>query len=278
MHWADSATCDLVRFIGRRRSNLPLLWILSFRDDEISMNHPLRRVIADLPRTDTIHMPLAPLSATAIQSMVQEAGLIDELPATRLHQLTAGNPFFVSEFLAAKSNDGKPPAPLALTAESNLPLTVRDAVLGRAQNLSASARALLDLACLEPNCIEIDILARLHEVPITGLLNECVQAGVLRLSDDSSTIEFRHEIARRAIESTLSMPFRAMLHQLHAELIGEDQPTDLARTVYHAKRADVGEMVLQWAPKAAEQAARLGAHQQAADHYKSCLAFIDLVG
>jgi DNA-binding CsgD family transcriptional regulator len=278
MHWADSATCDLVRFIGRRMSNLPLLWVLSFRDDEISLNHPLRRVIADLPNTDTIRMPLAPLTPIAIQAMVQEAGLLNELPVTHLHRLTAGNPFFISEFLASKSNNGKPSAQLAAEAESNLPLTVRDAVLGRAQRLSEAARALLDLACLEPNRIEVDFLTRLHEGPIAGLLGECIQAGVLRLSDDSSTIEFRHEIARRAIESTLSMPFRAALHKRYAELIDDDRPTDLARKVYHAKRAGLGAVVLHWAPKAAEQAARLGAHQQAADHYKSCLAFTDLVG
>jgi DNA-binding CsgD family transcriptional regulator/energy-coupling factor transporter ATP-binding protein EcfA2 len=273
MHWADSSTCDLVRFVGRRMADLPVLWVLSFRDDELSQNHPLRRVIADLPSNDTIRMPLAALSTKAVHSMLQGTSLRDELAAIELHELTAGNPFFVTELLAARGASAVYPN----VEQSTLPLTVRDAVLGRAQRLSESARELLNLACLEPNRVEIDLLAKLNDRAIGDLLTECLQVGVLRLGADSTTVQFRHEIARRAIESALPLPFRTQLHQQYAQLISEVQPAHLARKVYHAKHAGLGELVLEWAPRAAEQAARLGAHQQAADHYKSCLAFTDLV-
>lgn len=277
MHWADSATCDLVRFIGRRMADLPLLWILSFRDDEISLSHPLRRVIADLPSVDTVRMPLAVLSPEAVHSMVQVSGLRGELISAQLHQLTAGNPFFVTELIASRTVPASQLGASSSAGQSALPRTVRDAVLGRAQRLSEAARELLNLACLEPNRVEIELLTKLYDDPIGTLLNECLQVGVLRLGTDSTTVEFRHEIARRAIESALPLPFRTELHKKYAQLISEVQPTYLARKVYHAKHAGLGKLVLEWAPRAAEQAARLGAHQQAADHYKSCLAYTDLV-
>jgi DNA-binding CsgD family transcriptional regulator len=277
MHWADSATCDLVRFIGRRMADLPLLWVLSFRDDEIALSHPFRRVIADLPSNDTVRMSLAALTPDGVHKMMQVSSLRGELTSAHLHQLTAGNPFFVTELLAARSNPNAHFGSETSAALKDLPLTVRDAVLGRAQRLSEKARELLNLACLEPNRIEIELLAKLNNGPIGQLLNECLQVGVLRLGSDSVTVEFRHEIARRAIESTLPLPFRTELHKKYALLISEAQPTHLARKVYHAKHAGLGELVLEWAPRAAEQAARLGAHQQAADHYKSCLAYTDLV-
>jgi predicted ATPase len=192
MHWADSSTCDLVRFVGRRMADLPVLWVLSFRDDELSQNHPLRRVIADLPSNDTIRMPLAALSTKAVHSMLQGTSLRDELAAIELHELTAGNPFFVTELLAARGASAVYPN----VEQSTLPLTVRDAVLGRAQRLSESARELLNLACLEPNRVEIDLLAKLNDRAIGDLLTECLQVGVLRLGADSTTVQFRHEIAR----------------------------------------------------------------------------------
>ena len=42
VHWADAATLDVVKLLGRRIDNLPLLLVLSYRDDELDRRHPLR--------------------------------------------------------------------------------------------------------------------------------------------------------------------------------------------------------------------------------------------
>ncbi|MBA3317862.1 MAG: AAA family ATPase [Gemmatimonadales bacterium] len=50
VHWADEATLDLLKFLGRRAHRLRLLVIVTVRDDEIGPAHPLRSVLGDLPR------------------------------------------------------------------------------------------------------------------------------------------------------------------------------------------------------------------------------------
>ena len=50
-HWADDATLDLLKFLGRRIERTRALLVVSFRDDEAAASHPLRRVIGELPGT-----------------------------------------------------------------------------------------------------------------------------------------------------------------------------------------------------------------------------------
>src|SRR5262249_20567640 len=49
LHWADEATLDLVKFLARRIHNVPVLLILTYRDEELGRDHPLRLVLGDLP-------------------------------------------------------------------------------------------------------------------------------------------------------------------------------------------------------------------------------------
>ena len=41
VHWADGATLDMLRFLGRRLGELPLLVVATYRDDETAASSPL---------------------------------------------------------------------------------------------------------------------------------------------------------------------------------------------------------------------------------------------
>src|SRR5918993_4991277 len=45
-HWADEATLDWLTFLGRRIERLHALLIVTYRDDEVGPDHPLRRTLA----------------------------------------------------------------------------------------------------------------------------------------------------------------------------------------------------------------------------------------
>ena len=51
VHWADEGTLDLLKFIGRRINKLNSLLVITYRDDEVQAEHPLRLVLSDLPRS-----------------------------------------------------------------------------------------------------------------------------------------------------------------------------------------------------------------------------------
>ena len=95
VHWADEATLDLIKFLGRRIAAVRALVILTYRDDELDPRHPLRSVLGDLPPETTLRIPLQPLSEQSVMSLARNAGRTNE--AARLHAATGGNPFYVTE-------------------------------------------------------------------------------------------------------------------------------------------------------------------------------------
>ncbi len=252
VHWADEATLDLLKFLGRRAERTRALLVISWRDDEVPAAHPLRSVLGDLSREAVQRIRLRALSPAAVEQLAREA----KRRAANLHAVTGGNPFFVTEVLAG--------------GEDALPATVRDAVLGRAARLSAPARELLDLASVVPTRIELPLLAAAAGAAFAGL-DELLGAGMVSLSDGAAS--FRHELARRAIEDAVP-PLR--VRELHVRMLAAlrslpEEPGLLDRLVHHAEKAGDVALVVRLAPEAAAHAALLGAHREAAAHLATAL-------
>ncbi len=261
VHWADNATLDLVKYLGRRLSLLRVMLVMSLRSDEVGADHPLAQVLGDLPSSSVTRLTLHPLSADAVATLARQAGRSD----ADLHRITAGNPFFVTELLA--SHDVAPGA---------LPVSVRDAVWSRLSRLTAGERALLEMISIVPGSVEHWLVRVLMGPQADTAVDQCIARGVL-LRDDAGALKFRHELARQA---TLERLPRSVQQTLHArvEAALSQAPTAgesglLARRVHHAAGADDGPRVLELAPQAAAQAARLGAHQQAAAQLATALRY-----
>jgi ATP/maltotriose-dependent transcriptional regulator MalT len=252
LHWADEATLDVLKFLGRRIQLTKVLLILSYRDDEASSK--LRFLLGDFPPQVSTRIPVPRLSRDGVQHLAQQAGKRQE----GLYATTGGNPFFVTEVIAAETE--------------GVPTSVRDAVLARVARLSAEAKQVGELAALMPGAAELWLLeAILHPAP--GALDECIERGILNSKE--STLTFRHELARQAVEDSLPVGKSRDLHTkiLTVLLNQEAHPVPLARLVHHAFRAGDEEATLQYAPAAAWQASNLGAHREAADLYKTSLSF-----
>jgi predicted ATPase len=76
LHWADEATLDVVRMLARRISTLPLLLVLTYREESLDRMHPLRVVLGELPlRPAPLRIALEPLSREAIAEIAGPAGV-----------------------------------------------------------------------------------------------------------------------------------------------------------------------------------------------------------
>jgi hypothetical protein len=179
VQWADGATLDLLRYLGRRIECTRALLVLSIRDDALGSDHPLFGVFAGLPSRCCIRMPLAPLSRSAVAELARRAGR----SACGVYEATQGNPFYVTELLAGDARI--------------LPASVRDAVLARTALLSPEARDVLELASVAPGQIELEVLDAVVD-DAHAAIAQCVTTGLLQL--DGMILRFRHELARRAIE------------------------------------------------------------------------------
>jgi hypothetical protein len=249
LHWADEATLDVVRLLARRIDGLPALVIATYRD-ELERDHPLRVVLGEVASAGPVtRLAPARLSADAVAQLARAAGP----DAAELHRRTAGNPFFVSEVLAAGGAD--------------VPDTVRDAVLARAARLPRAARALVEAVAIVPQRAELWLLEALSGGEL-GALESCLASGMLRADRDA--VAFRHEIARIAIEETLPPDRMLALHRAAlAALV--DRDADPARLAHHAEAAGDRDAVLRHAPAAGERAAALGAHREAAAQFARAL-------
>ena len=101
VHWADEATLDLLSYLGRRIQHLRVLLLVTYRDDALVANDPLRLTLGALAsQRATRRLSLPTLSAAGVATLAQGTGI----DAAELHRLTAGNPFFVTEVLQAGSD------------------------------------------------------------------------------------------------------------------------------------------------------------------------------
>ncbi len=256
VHWADEATLDALKYLGRRIDRAPSILVFTYRDDEIGPQHPLRHVLGDLPSRWTSRVQLSPLTAQAVAELAERA----ERPAGGLYSSTGGNPFFVTEVLAA-GGDG-------------VPATVRDAVLARAIGLTPPAHEVLDVASLVPGTIERWLLEAVL-VPDSDAITECIERGMLVSAPHG--LAFRHELARQAVLESVDPERRRTLERrvLAALEARPDQESLLPRLAHHADAADDGPAVLRYAPAAARRALAVGAHREACAQYLRALGYAD---
>jgi len=256
-HWADGATLELLRFLGRRIGSLRTMIVVTYRDDELGSDHPLRLVLGDLATAPTVHrISLQPLSEDAVRRIAPRT--IGD--ASTLHTLTGGNPFFLTEVLA--------------TPGLSVPVSVGDAVIARAARLSPEARATLDVAAVIGSSIEPDILLAVAG-PVENEIDECIARGMLRST--AHGVAFRHELTRDAILAALSPTRRRLLHARVLAAL-RDAPgveRDYALLAHHAEAARDRDAVLAFAIPAARQAAAFHAHHEAAAQYARALQFGD---
>jgi AAA ATPase domain len=132
LHWADEATLDFVRFLGRRIQRTRCLLIATHRDDELEPTHPLRGVLGELTGEHTARLRVPALSLDAVAQLARET----RHDARQVYEVTAGNAFFVRELLSAPRD--------------TVPDTVRDAVLARLMQCSPAARGVAEFVSLLP--------------------------------------------------------------------------------------------------------------------------------
>ena len=246
-HWLDTASADVLRFLGRRISTTHGLLVVVCRDEQPAEG-AVHVVLGDLPEA-TARIEVPPLTTAEVGTLVATSGL----DVDAVMRLTDGNAFLVGQL--ANGPDGEPAASL------------RDAVAARIARLAPAARQLAELLSVLPGRIPADVVRDWLSA------DELVATGLLTI--DAATVRFRHELLRLAVESAVPPGRR---REMHAAVLARLGPaTEPAQLGYHARLAGRIDMALPKEIDAAVRAAALGSHREAADHYRQAVQDAKLV-
>jgi len=253
-HWADEATLDAIRYLGRRVARTNGLMLLTYRDGEVDYDHPLRGVIGDIPVGSIARIQLQGLSAEAVSELVAEA----QLDPDEVFRATRGNPLLVTEMACAPADA--------------VPASLHESSLARVGRLSIGSQELLKLLSVIPEPIPRTDVLRLPGAE-DERIDECVKRGFLDV--DSGPVAFRHDLIRRAVESSMSDVERQV--KLRAVLDGLPEDTHPCLLIHCAVEVEDVDRVVDLAPRSARYAAATGSHIQAAEDFRELGPYLDHV-
>ncbi|HKJ56781.1 MAG TPA: AAA family ATPase [Nitriliruptoraceae bacterium] len=236
LHWADEATLDVLRYVGRRVAVLPAVVVGTHREDEVGPHHPLTAVLGTLGGAAAWIRP-EPLSGDAVAALA--AG--HDLDAQEVMASTGGNPFFVAETLRAGPGE--------------VPRSVVESILARLQTLPSSTREALEVLAVVRGPIPGAL------VEVLGIANADLVLAERRgmLAGGSRGLRWRHELTRTAVESSMTATQRQGAHAAVLAGLDETGRDDAAVSLHHAVGAHDGDAIVRHGQRSAAEALRSGA-------------------
>jgi class 3 adenylate cyclase len=258
--WADGQSVALLKHIARNLEHGPLQLLVTYRDSDLTKDHPLTAALADLGRLDGVErIALQGLRTEDVQAMTAAAAG-HELDAdgidlaAEIAAETGGNPFFVGEILRNLSESGmvvyneqRDRWVIDRSSGVALPESVREVVERRVEVLGTDARQTLTAAAVIGRSFDLDLLAQLvdlDEVTLLEQLEAAVQASLLvESSDRVGRFSFAHALINHTLYNGLGGTRRARMHLQVAEtleaLYGSDAEERLAELALHWRLATV---------------------------------------
>jgi len=236
-HWADEITLDFFRFLGRRVQRTNALFVVTYRSDELSLTHPVQLALGEQTGDHVVRLHLDPLSLSAVEDLARPSGRDPAL----LYEVTGGNSFFVKESLACP--------------DEWVPRPVRDAVIARLMRCSLAARQLVEFVSLSRAKTEGWLLEEVLGLDQTAV-DESVDRGLLVRHADA--LGFRHELARRAVHSSLATERARNIHQRVLDVLAQ-HGANVDQLLHHAIHAGNSKAVLEYGPRAWASSAHLAA-------------------
>ena len=110
LHWADDASLGLLQFVARELGNARVLVVGTYRDVELSRQHPLAETLAELTRERLFtRVLLRGLTAEDIGHFISLTSGVEPPKGlvTAVHRETEGNPLFVTEVVRLLVQEGE---------------------------------------------------------------------------------------------------------------------------------------------------------------------------
>ena len=230
VHWADSATRELLDHLARRLTNMRSLLLVTYRSDELDRRHPLTPLLQTWRRSGVAELvTLAPLGRGEIARMIG-AIFDDEEIETEfrdlMHVRTDGNPFVLEEMLKEAIDRGDVYRTGAgwqrrALEELRVPETVRDTILLRFARLDRADAEILQAAAVLGRTFDYTTL-----VAVAGVADESAHAALgvgmaqqllEEVGGARATYRWRHALTQEAVADEIVLPRRQEIHSHAAD-------------------------------------------------------------
>lgn len=288
LHAADDSSLLMLQFFGREIRDSRILVAATYDEQAARRRGSHARILADIGR-EGHQIPLSGLAEPAVAELYES--IAGEKPpetiAQAVFRASEGNPLFVEEatrMLTAKGDIYRPDYSVGF----RVPDGVGDMIRRRLETMSDEAVIVLSMASVLGREFDVSVLQRVSDLDIDRVLDlvtEGVDHGVAEEAGALGRYRFAHILIRETLYEGLTAAKRMRLHRRIAEVLEEmysgnldARLAELAHHWFKAAQAGDSKKTMEYATKAAEQAASHLAFEEAARLYQRALKAADLAG
>jgi DNA-binding SARP family transcriptional activator/tetratricopeptide (TPR) repeat protein len=263
LHWAHSASIALLGFLLRRISGVPVMIVVTYRDNEAPRPHPLHRLRSEARAAACAQsLSLRTLSEDDLRELSEAVSEIADLAPATLLAASDGNPLFLTQFIddLRKGAHIVPPASLQML------------VADRIGRLSEEALTAAEIAACIGVRFSHDALRDVSgwdEAALRNALDELFDRRIVREASGRGLFEyaFSHQVVHEAIAHAMPPERAAARHHRVARVLEElyvDRASELSATVArHYELAGDGESAARCYLTAIRRSIGLGALDEA---------------
>ena len=294
LHWADQPSLMLLEFLTRELGESRLILVGTYRDMELSRQHPLAETLGGLNRERLFQRIL--LRGLAEQDVTRFIEIVAGITppsglAEAVHTQTEGNPLFVNEVVRLLVQEGELTSEEASARESwtvRIPEGVREVIGRRLNRLSQRCNETLTVASVVGREFEFNQLTPLtqdmSEDRLLEVLEEALASRVIEeLPQSVGRYQFTHALIQETLSEELSTTRKVRLHARIAEMLeemyGTDAESHAAELAYHFSQAEAvtgTEKLVRYSLLAGERALVFYAYEDALAHFERGLVARDI--
>ncbi|HLF88899.1 MAG TPA: adenylate/guanylate cyclase domain-containing protein [Anaerolineales bacterium] len=297
LHWADSASVDLLTGLLPFAEDAPILFLCVFRPERDSPAWRLKQIAEQKFPHRYQEIALYPLSDEESERLARSLLALEELPVQvidLIHKKAEGNPFFIEEIIreliesevVVRDKERKTWQFVQEVAEVEMPESLQSLLVARMDRLKENARHTLQLAAVLGRSFYGRVLKRMSEngEGMETHLRNLQQAGlVVQVArEPEQEFIFRHALTQEAAYQSILLKNRREYHRRAGQVMEglfSSQLDDYAPVLaHHFYEAGDHAQAATYFARAAENSARLYAHTEAIIHYTRALQSGELGG
>ncbi|WKK70666.1 BTAD domain-containing putative transcriptional regulator [Rathayibacter oskolensis] len=202
LHWADTATAELLTHLTARLQDVPVLVVVTMRELALGRADAVASAVsAIVRRAGSRRIVLRPLPPAASEALLAEVAdrAVDPAVAEAIHRRGGGNPFCMGELARLLAADGLLDDQAAVET-ARVPTAVRDVVRRRLSALPPATRSLLEVASVIGRAVDLPLLIAASDQPAEDCLDALEPALVHRVLLDDPEVPGRFRFAHALVD------------------------------------------------------------------------------